>query len=74
MAYPVDNYPVVSAFAYFLHFRYLRIFLMLFYITYKLTQRQLSLLLLSPPPLLPLICISLASYWPVNILPRYVSH
>ena len=74
MAYPVDNYPVVSAFAYFmyfLHFRYLRNFLCY---TYKLTQRQLSLLLLSPPPLQPLICISLASNWPVNIaVPVYLA-
>ena len=33
MAYPVDNYPAASAFAYFmyfLHFCYLRIFLVLF--------------------------------------------
>jgi len=47
------------------------------YISYRLTQRQLSLLplfLLLPLPLQPLICISLAANWPVNIPVRYVSH
>jgi len=77
MAYQMDNYPVVSAFAYFmyfqhfLHFRYLRISshkpISLPNVSSAYLRCCCLLLLSPPPPLLPLICISLASYWLVNI-------